>query len=57
LLVQHSVRFETDGVHPPLDQRRKMIVALIVDLFHDFWAEVKLFGHAQILPNLLRLVA
>jgi hypothetical protein len=25
---------------------------LIVDLFHDFWAEFKLFGHALMLPNL-----
>jgi hypothetical protein len=56
LLVQHSVRFETDGIHPPLDDRRKMIVALLVDLFHIFWAEVKLFGHAHILPNLLSRV-
>jgi hypothetical protein len=57
LLMQQSVRFQTDGVHSPLDDRRKMIVALIVDLFHIFWAEVKLFGHAHILPNLLSLVS
>ena len=34
-----------------------MMVALIVELFHDFWAEFKLFGHTQILPNLFLLVS
>ena len=52
-LVQHSVRFESDCIHPSLYQRRKMIVVLIVDLLQNFRAEFKSYGHASILPKLL----
>jgi hypothetical protein len=57
ILVQHSERFETDRIHAPLDDGHKMIVALIVDLFYNFWTEFELFRHTQILPNLLLLVS
>jgi hypothetical protein len=57
LLVHYPGCFHLNGIHASLNQRRKMIVALVVDLFYDFWAEVKLFGHALILPNLFLLVS
>jgi len=36
LLVHQPVGFHPNGIHPPLHQRYKMIVALVVDFFHDF---------------------
>jgi len=52
VLVQQTVRFQSQGIYPPLHNGGKMIVALIVYLFHQFWAEGKLFGWCNLIVTL-----
>src|SRR3972149_6341031 len=41
------MRFQPQGIHPALDERRKMIVAVVIQFFQNLWRELKLDGHRQ----------
>jgi hypothetical protein len=36
-----------------LYQRSKMVIPMIVQLFHDLWREFKLYGHMPILSDIV----